>query len=217
MLFSQRSKFPALTLVVMAIAIGSVFKLSFSHVAFALFLFFGIFAILAALARLWWTFGLASLVGVIALIAYHRDVAETSVWNYDPNVVRTGAGSSLPEYARDGLSSVFDEWLSKRNAGGSKYPVFIIAAEGGGIYAAAATSLFLAKLQDDFPDFVKHVFAISAVSGGAIGATIFQALAHTNTAGMFANCDVAGAPKGLWNMKFHVSCRTITFRQSWAQ
>jgi len=60
----------------------------------------------------------------------------------------------------------------------AKYPVFIVAAEGGGIYAASAASVFLAKLQDAAPHFTEHVFAISGVSGGAIGAAIFQALDH---------------------------------------
>jgi hypothetical protein len=59
------------------------------------------------------------------------------------------------------------------------YPVYIIAAAGGGIYAASAASMFLARLQDYDPCFAQHVFALSAVSGGAIGATIFQAVAQS--------------------------------------
>jgi hypothetical protein len=59
---------------------------------------------------------------------------------------------------------------------GIRYPVFIIAVEGGGIYAASAASVFLARLADLEPEFDDHVFAISGVSGGSIGAAIFQAL-----------------------------------------
>jgi hypothetical protein len=68
--------------------------------------------------------------------------------------------------------------LAKRPNGtdANPYPVFIVSVEGGGIYAAAAASLLLAKLQDSNPGFAQHVFAVSGVSGGAIGATIFQAL-----------------------------------------
>src|SRR5262249_16779596 len=47
------------------------------------------------------------------------------------------------------------------------------------IYAATAAALFLAKMQDAAPDFSQHVFAISGVSGGAIGATVFEALAQS--------------------------------------
>jgi hypothetical protein len=67
------------------------------------------------------------------------------------------------------------------SARAGKYPVFIIAAEGGGIYAASAISTLLAKLQDAVPEFSKHVFAISGVSGGSLGAAVFRALDHPLT------------------------------------
>ena len=77
----------------------------------------------------------------------------------------------------------YDKWLSLRAAdkaayqqAGRDYPVFIIAAEGGGIYAAAAISAFLSQLQERCPSFAQHVFAISGVSGGAVGAAVFQSL-----------------------------------------
>jgi hypothetical protein len=58
---------------------------------------------------------------------------------------------------------------------GKKYPVFLVAAQGGGIYAAAHSSLFLARTQDHCPGFSQHVFAISSVSGGSIGSAAFGA------------------------------------------
>lgn len=54
------------------------------------------------------------------------------------------------------------------------YPVYVVAAQGGGIYAAYHTATFLARLQDYCPSFKNHVFAISAVSGGSLGAAIFS-------------------------------------------
>lgn len=59
------------------------------------------------------------------------------------------------------------------------YPIFIISAEGGGQYAAYLTATFLARAQDRCPNFAQHIFAISSVSGGAIGAGIFSALSKT--------------------------------------
>lgn len=56
------------------------------------------------------------------------------------------------------------------------YPVYIFTAEGGGIYAAHRTAIFLTSLQDLCPRFAHHVFAISAVSGGSVGAGIYSAL-----------------------------------------
>ena len=57
------------------------------------------------------------------------------------------------------------------------YPVYLIAAEGGGLYAAQFTAKVLARLQDRCPNFAQHVFAISSVSGGSLGASVFSSLA----------------------------------------
>jgi cytochrome bd-type quinol oxidase subunit 2 len=57
------------------------------------------------------------------------------------------------------------------------YPVYLIAAEGGGLYAAQFTANVLARLQDICPNFAQHVFAISSVSGGSLGASVFSSLA----------------------------------------
>ncbi len=76
----------------------------------------------------------------------------------------------------------FHEWLGARKdkssfqERGQPYPVFIISAEGGGLYAAQLTATFLARAQDRCPNFAQHVFAISAVSGGSVGAGIFASL-----------------------------------------
>ena len=87
-------------------------------------------------------------------------------------------------------------------AGGSSpaaRPVFIVATEGGGIRAAYWTALVLAALQDRSldqrkswlaarpgqplpPDFSSHLFAISGVSGGSLGAVVFDALLAENVA-----------------------------------
>jgi hypothetical protein len=72
----------------------------------------------------------------------------------------------------------FKDWLDRRNDrqafADRPYPVFIVAAQGGGIYAASAALNFLSALQDACPAFAEHIFAISGVSGGAVGATIFH-------------------------------------------
>ncbi|HEX4631234.1 MAG TPA: patatin-like phospholipase family protein [Chthoniobacterales bacterium] len=78
-------------------------------------------------------------------------------------------------------------------------PVFIVATEGGGIRAAYWTALVLAALEDQSldqrkawsqthpgqpppPDFVSHLFAVSGVSGGSLGAVVFNALVAENVA-----------------------------------
>jgi hypothetical protein len=48
-----------------------------------------------------------------------------------------------------------------------------VAAQGGGIYAAIHTASILGGLQEQCPDFARHLFAISGVSGGSLGAAVF--------------------------------------------
>ena len=76
--------------------------------------------------------------------------------------------------------AAFSEWLQKRadlqEFAGRPYPVYLVTAEGGGLYAAAHAAWVLARIQDSCPVFARHVFAISGVSGGSLGAAVFSAL-----------------------------------------
>ncbi len=73
------------------------------------------------------------------------------------------------------------EWLDLRKqeidatiARGEDYPIFVASAQGGGMYAAWYTAMTLGALQDRYHDFGKRLFAISAVSGGGVGAQLFS-------------------------------------------
>jgi hypothetical protein len=85
-----------------------------------------------------------------------------------------------------GPQPTFESWLKSRKDAShfltknKPYPVFIIAARGGGMYAAAQVGLFLTRMQDRCPTFSQHVFAISSVSGGSIGAAAFNALVQSH-------------------------------------
>jgi len=62
-----------------------------------------------------------------------------------------------------------------------RIPVFVVATEGGGIRAAYWTTTVLTHLQDSMrgstgATFADHCFAISGVSGGSLGALVFDAL-----------------------------------------
>jgi hypothetical protein len=54
--------------------------------------------------------------------------------------------------------------------------VFIVATEGGGIRAAYWTAAVLTSLSDTVPGFTQHLFAVSGVSGGSLGAVTYRAL-----------------------------------------
>ena len=99
---------------------------------------------------------------------------------------------------RPNVDVAFDQWLAARNDmdayrhSNTPYPVYVVAAEGGGLYAAYHVGKFLARMQDLCPSFSQHLFAISAVSGGSLGAAMFSSLARD---------DAKNQP--------HVSCRRV--------
>jgi hypothetical protein len=100
------------------------------------------------------------------------------------------------------IGDVFAAWLSKRpdrayfTERRRPYPVFIVTADGGGLYAAYFTGMVLARLQDTCPGFHQHLFAISGVSGGSIGAATYAALVHSYAIGVkTAPCDPVDGPK----------------------
>jgi hypothetical protein len=99
----------------------------------------------------------------------------------DNHTVRTltaSQGGALPS-ARRSVDATFNDWytaLAARYANEPRHPVFIVATEGGGIRAAYWTASVLTAIHDRTPDFAPHLFAISSVSGGSVGATVFTAL-----------------------------------------
>ena len=78
------------------------------------------------------------------------------------------------------LKAAFKQWLEHRCGydphSKTPYPVFIVSAEGGGLRTAYFTSLVLSAAQDKDPQFAHHLFAISGVSGGSVGGTVFAKL-----------------------------------------
>lgn len=84
------------------------------------------------------------------------------------------------------LVPAFLQWLEHRRPAieaykskGSAYPVFFVSAQGGGMYAAYHPALSLARLTDQCPEFAHHLFGISSVSGGSLGAAVFAELLRT--------------------------------------
>jgi hypothetical protein len=173
-LLSRMVGFPALTVITGIALIAILFSFDVPGTARLITVVFAVVAIVAVVSWKWPLFALSLAITCIAFLTWHPL-------------------SSPParEYAKPSDQSHFNlevrykEWLAARTedirayrekSPGKKYPVFIIAAEGGGIYAATATAAFLSRLQDLCPSFAQHVFAISGVSGGAVGAAIFQSL-----------------------------------------
>ncbi len=107
-----------------------------------------------------------------------------SPWN-DNHIIRT-----VPRQDANRLDVIqsFKQWyeLAEKNDGaGAPHPLFVVATEGGGIRAAYWTAVVLGELQDRNADFASHLFAISGVSGGSLGAVVFDALLAEPNPGAF--------------------------------
>jgi hypothetical protein len=99
------------------------------------------------------------------------------------------------------IGNRFSEWLGARKDRdvfeGQPHPVYLVAAEAGGLYAAQFTAKILARIQDQCPSFSQHIFAVSGVSGGSLGAAMFAALAKkeaTNAPWKPCKLDLAAEP-----------------------
>ena len=196
---SQRSGFPALALVVLAVVVAVIFPNYAGRTVLALGAVCVVFALMAVLSGRLAVAALMALLPVLALVNWN-ELRTVKTVKQNQEAIAPAESDPL------GVRMQFICWLRQRGiaaaapagepppicadsakpaaaaaataAAPRKYPVFIIAAEGGGIYAASAASTFLARLEDVAPQFDRHVFAISGVSGGSIGAAIFQALDH---------------------------------------
>ncbi len=99
-------------------------------------------------------------------------------WNDNHKIRLVDAGSKNQGGAENDAGRQFSAWLAARQDKDlyETYPIYIVTAEGGGIYSAFRTATFLSNIEDQCPRFSHHVFAISSVSGGSIGAAIFSGL-----------------------------------------
>jgi hypothetical protein len=97
-----------------------------------------------------------------------------------------------PNIKEDDLHTYVRQWLDSRrneiisqNEKGKDFPVFFVNAYGGGIKAAAWTTMVIGRLDSLFilhkdsssalPDFQHYVFSYSGASGGTIGLSLLTA------------------------------------------
>lgn len=103
-------------------------------------------------------------------------------WNNNHRV-RMQPASPEAQAKPDDLYIAFLDWLDARpderkrlyaDSAQQTYPVYVVAAQGGGVYAANLAALTMARLYTACPALRHHVFAISGVSGGSLGASVFN-------------------------------------------
>jgi hypothetical protein len=102
----------------------------------------------------------------------------------DNHAIRTV--EEKPDFERRNVAATFDSWMQHFVKDVDTRPrpqIFIVATEGGGIRAAYWTAAVLGKLHDATGGaFTNHLFAISGISGGSVGAAVYQT-AVVNTPG----------------------------------
>lgn len=144
-------------------------------------------------------FSAALWVGVGSWIAYKEDLYRIPlvltllilalIFSYfnDNHTIRT---LDAPVPARPNIATHFDQWYAKLQAesGNPNPAVYIVATEGGGIRAAYWTAAVLTAIQEQSPEFSKHLFAISSVSGGSLGSATFTSLVASGKNGGHDDC-----------------------------
>ena len=177
----MRLKLLLVLLIAYAACVIAVVEFDFrfsSSFSFILILIFSILLFASASILSFWTivyrFPIVPVILGVAVFFAYSDLNDNHL--VEPaSAVR--AGATAPPIARAGQD--FRTWLANRPDRDAykdgAYPVYIVAAQGGGIYAAYQTALFLARMQDVCPRFRHHLFAISSVSGGSVGAATFAA------------------------------------------
>ena len=95
-----------------------------------------------------------------------------------------------PLDARPSVTQALDAWANANPPSrGKATPFVVVATAGGGIRAAYWTGTVLGNLHDAAPDqFPRRTFALSGVSGGSVGATVYRALLETSQSGKNNPC-----------------------------
>jgi hypothetical protein len=126
--------------------------------------------------------GLAFGLFVIIPAVYSMTQQTTSRGNYQ----RANPISQIERVAKlPTLSESISAWIANRNIGdpliSKKYPIFVVSAQGGGMYAAYHAAYVLARLDElSCGEFYEHLFSISAASGGALGSSVYAAIAKAH-------------------------------------
>lgn len=113
-------------------------------------------------------------------------VAVFSGFNDNTAIRRSPSDASPPPISlaaqRPDIGEYYQRWLVSRGAfraprtpADTVVPVVVVATAGGGIRAAAWTTECLLALNEAMPRFNQHLFAISGVSGGGVGAATYVA------------------------------------------
>ncbi|MFM9865634.1 MAG: hypothetical protein ACKVRO_18735 [Micropepsaceae bacterium] len=137
--------------------------------AFAAVMYFSPFALLAHFVRV-------PVLLLLTIAAFAFSVFDLND-NHEFRTVAVDIKPGKKMHFQESLS--LEAWLAAREKIDldkyDRYPIFIVAAEGGGLRSAYFTNRVLNTLQAICPSFALHTIAITGVSGGSVGAASFVA------------------------------------------
>ncbi len=140
----------------------------------------------------------ATMLPLASIITYHATrrgipiviislalMALFSLWN-DNHAIRQLDSGRAPDQ-RPTLEAALTQWHDAHCNANRCDPFILVATAGGGIRAAYWTGTLLGTLQDATQGrFDDHLFAISGVSGGSLGATVYRAVTADRDRGVTA-------------------------------
>jgi hypothetical protein len=85
------------------------------------------------------------------------------------------ADDQVAPHQRPTPEELADQFFTKLSGEAAPKPVILIATAGGGSRAAYWTATVLGELNRQIPGFNNHLFMISGVSGGSLGAILYRA------------------------------------------
>jgi len=118
----------------------------------------------------------------------------SSLWN-DNHEIRV-AGNGAPVNDRPTVTQALEAWATANKPSYDKdTPFVVVATAGGGIRAAYWTVTVLGDLHEKSAQFAERNFAISGVSGGSVGATVYRAVLEVQTQQIKESCSKDGVMK----------------------
>jgi hypothetical protein len=118
---------------------------------------------------------LANRSGLPVLLALLALALVFSLWNDNHSLREVAAGGDPAQ--RPSVDAAAAAWMRAQEPSAEDAQVLVIVATaGGGSRAAYWTATVLGQIADEIPAFRDRLFAISGVSGGSVGATVYRGL-----------------------------------------
>ncbi|MBI1983147.1 MAG: hypothetical protein HYS61_03000 [Acidobacteria bacterium] len=128
----------------------------------------------------------------VPLISLLVVVSLVSSYTNDNHEIRHAEGGKAVD-SRPSVTKALNAWSeANKPAGNEATPFVVVATAGGGIRAAYWTATVLGDLHDHADRFPQRTFALSGVSGGSVGATVYRALLDVPPEQLRTRC-----PKGM--------------------